>query len=130
VSAEADEAFYRAAMARIYRLLVVVSIAGTVFAFAWKGWPAGGGFALGAAASTLSFRWLHRLVNALGARGQQSGKGRLAWLFGFRYLIFGLSAYVIVKYFGINPVAVVLGLFAAAAAVLIEILFELIYART
>jgi hypothetical protein len=125
-----DEAFYRAAMGRIYRLLVAVSITGTLAALAWKGWQASAGFALGAAASTVSFRWLHRLVNALGGRNEHAGKTRLAWLFGFRYLIFGFGAYVIVKYFGISPVSVILGLFAAAAAVLIEILFELIYART
>jgi hypothetical protein len=130
VSQTDDEQFYVRAIHRIYRNLLVVSVSGAVAAFAWRGWPAGAGFALGAAASALSFRWLHRLVDALGAGGQIRPKARLAWLLGFRYLIFGMAAYVIVRYFGINAVAVVAGLFVVVAAVLAEIVFELIYART
>jgi hypothetical protein len=130
VSLADDEQFYRRAMRRIYRNLVAVSIAGVVAALVWQGWEAGAGFAVGAAISTLSFRWLHRFVDAMGASSEARPKGRLAWLLGFRYLIFGFGAYVIVKYFGINAVAVVAGLFVVVAAVLAEIIFELVYART
>jgi hypothetical protein len=131
VTAPSDEQHYAAALRRIYRSLLVVSAAGITVAFAWKGWRAGAGFTAGAVASAVSFRWLHRLVDSVGEPGNPRPKGRLAWLFGFRYLIFGAAAYAIVRYFGISAGAVVCGLLVVVAAVLIEIVFELItYART
>lgn len=130
MSEASEELYYRAAMRRIYRNLLLVSVAGTAAALAWKGWQAGAGFAVGAGASALSFRWLHGVVDALGTSGATRTKAKWAWLLGFRYLIFGLAAYAIVRYFGINAVAVVCGLLVVIAAVLVEIVFELIYART
>jgi hypothetical protein len=47
-----------------------------------------------------------------------------------RYLLLGLAGYVIVKVFGLGLVALLLGLFVPAAAVLAEILYELVYAGT
>ena len=52
-----------------------------------------------------------------------------AIVFGMRYFLFGLVGYVIVKVFGISLLAVLAGLFVAAAAVVLEIIYELIYAR-
>ncbi len=46
-----------------------------------------------------------------------------------RYLLLGCGGYVIVKFFGLNLTAALLGLFVAIAAVIFEILYELIYAR-
>jgi hypothetical protein len=52
-------------------------------------------------------------------------------LIALRYAIVGLAAYAIVRILGITPVAVLAGLLAAFAAVILEILYELIlYART
>ena len=116
-------------MRRIYRNVIWIGIAGALAALAWKGWAAGAGFLAGAAASGLNFRWLHRLVDSLGAVAPAPRKARIAWLFGLRYLIFGTAAYVIVKFFGVNLVAVLAGLLAAVAAVMVEILYELVYAR-
>jgi TRAP-type C4-dicarboxylate transport system permease small subunit len=123
------EQFYRDAMRRIYRYLVCCAAAGAVAALVWGGWRAAAGFAVGAAVSAINFRWFHKLVDRLGgAAGKAAGAS--AWSLGFRYIIFGLAAYAIVKYFGINPITVLAGLFVVAAAVLIEILYEILYART
>ena len=50
--------------------------------------------------------------------------------FGLRYFLLGLGAYAIVKFSEISLTAALVGLFAPAAAVILEILIELIYAGT
>ena len=55
---------------------------------------------------------------------------RVAILAGLRYLILGGAAYVIVRFTPISLPAALAGLFVAAGAVIVEILFELVYART
>jgi hypothetical protein len=49
---------------------------------------------------------------------------------GLRYLLMCGGAYVIVKYSNISLSAALAGLFVAVAAVIVEILFQLIYARS
>ncbi|MBK5290769.1 MAG: ATP synthase subunit I [Acidobacteriia bacterium] len=127
----ADEQFYRAAMRRIYINLLWISGAGVMGTLLWRGWRDAVGFAAGAAVSAINFRWFHHLVSALGqASGPARTKGHMAWFLGFRYLIFGLAAYAIVRYFRIQPAALLAGLLVVVAAVLLEILYELFYART
>jgi hypothetical protein len=54
----------------------------------------------------------------------------VAVVFGLRYLILAAGAYAIVKYSELSLAAALAGLFVAVAAVLVEILFELVYAGT
>ncbi len=123
-----EERFYRRAMRRIYLNLLWLSLAGALAA----GWRYGTaealGFLLGAGASALNFRWLHRLVDSLGPGGPPPGKG-LGAVLSLRYFLFAVAGYVIVKYFEVNLMAALLGLFVAVAAVFVEVLYELIYAR-
>lgn len=114
---------------RIYRWILVLAVAGTLAAVKVGGPAAGGGFVVGAVASYFNFRWMVRLVEALGPDGKRPGK-LLAVVFGGRYLLFGILGYVIVKYFGVSPIAVLVGFLVVAGAVMAEILYELIYART
>jgi hypothetical protein len=67
-------------------------------------------------------------VSALGetAKGPPA-KSWVAVLSGLRYLLLGLGAYVIVRFSEIRLMAFLAGLFAPAAAVILEILFELTY---
>jgi hypothetical protein len=123
------EQFYRDAMRRIYRNLLAISAAGLAVTLAWKGWLAASGFLLGAAASAVNFRWFHSMVDDMGRGPMARSRNRTAWLLGFRYLLFGTVAYVIVKIFRINPAALAVGLLVVVAAVFLEILYELIYAR-
>lgn len=127
---EASEAvFYRRAIRRIYINLAWISAAGAAAAW-WKaGWLWAVGFLIGAIASTLNFRWLHQLADSLGA-SEHRPRRRLGFWLAIRYLLFGAVGYVIVKYFKVNLLAALVGLFVAVAAVLVEILYELIYART
>ncbi len=129
MSETAETLFYRRAVRRIYWNMVWLSAAG-VLVSAWRmDWLWAGGFLFGALAAILNFRWLHRLAYAVGP-GEPPRRKRLAFWLVFRYLLFGLGAYVIVRFFKVNLLAALAGLLVAAAAVLVEILYELIYART
>lgn len=114
---------------RIYRWIAVLAAAGTLAAVKMGGAAAGGGFLAGAVGSYFNFRWMVRLVEALGPDGKRPGK-LLAVVSAGRYLLFGILGYVIVKYFGVSLMAVLVGFLVVAGAVMAEILYELIYVRT
>ncbi len=122
-----EDRFYDRALDRIAKLMIVLGGGGAVAAWAWRGWTWGGGFAVGAAASWLNYRWLKNIVNTLAGRRAKSKS--MAVLAGLRYLLLGGGAYVILKYSKISVAAALAGLFVSAAAVIIEILIELLYAR-
>ena len=121
-----DERFLDRAVERIRKAMFALSAGGALAAFAWRGWTWGAGFALGSAASYLNFRWLKQIVDALGG-GRV--KRRVAVMAGLRYVLMGAGGYVILKYSSVSLPAALAGLFVSAAAVIVEILFELIYAR-
>ena len=119
------------AAGRISRLTLVLTGSGAAIYFAMAGWRGGCGFLLGAIVSYLNFRWLKRTVNALGET--VGGKPPRAWVavvLGLRYLLLGLGAYAIVRFSEISLTAALVGLFVSTAAVILEILIELIYAGT
>jgi hypothetical protein len=68
------------------------------------------------------------MTAALGPAKPHSRK-RMVFFLVFRYLLLGLFGYVIVRVFGLNLVGALAGLFVPAAAVVVEIIYELIYAR-
>ena len=71
------------------------------------------------------------MVNALGqAAIGKPPKTRVAVFLGLRYLLLAAAGYVILNYSKLSVAAGLIGLFVPAAAVILEILFELIYAGT
>ena len=123
-----DEAFVERAVRRIERNTVWLGAAGAVAVTMGWGWTAGMGFAAGAAGSYFNFRWLKQVAGALSGATRPS-KWR-AVLFGLRYLVFGAILYAIVKFFAIKLVAALCGFLTAIGAVILEILYELMHART
>jgi hypothetical protein len=121
-----DEQHLSRAVARIWTITYVIAAAGTPGLFAWRGWKWGVGFAVGCAISGLNFHWLKQVATRLGT---SDAKPRMAVLLGLRYLLLGGCSYVILKYSEISLPAFFWGLFATVAAVIIEILFELVYAQ-
>jgi hypothetical protein len=94
-------------------------------------WGAAGaiGFLLGAAFSGLNFWFWHRLVQRVGevsAPGETPRKTS-AIFFGLRYFLFIAAGYVILRFFEASLFAALAGCFVAVAAVILEILVELIY---
>ncbi|MBM3745769.1 MAG: hypothetical protein FJW34_08220 [Acidobacteria bacterium] len=125
---EAEAAFVERALQRIFRGALVVGAAGTAMGVALQDWRWGLGFALGAAGASLNFYWLHRFVEGLAPGGPRPRKWLLVAL-ATRYLALGLAGYVIVKVFGLSLAAILLGLFVPVAAIIFEIIYELLYAR-
>jgi hypothetical protein len=122
--ANPDGDFYERVTSRIFRVMLVFAVAGTLVALAWHGWRAGAGFALGAAISWINFRWLKHVVDGLSGR---PARLRLMVLAGFRYLLLGGAAYVILSFSSVSLRATLVGLFVSVTAVVAEIFFEVVY---
>ena len=125
-SSTPDQLWMDRAVARIWKLTWVIAAAGAVALTAWRGWMWGLGWAIGSAVSALNFRWLKQLVVAIGG---EAAKPRKAVFLGMRYVLLGGGLYVILRFSGISLPAALSGLFVSVAAVIVEILFELAYAR-
>jgi len=119
------------AAGRILRLTLALIVLGAAVYFVKAGWRGGCGFLIGGLISYLNFRWIKRTVYALGeAAGGKPPRTSVAVFLGLRYLLMGVGAYVILKFSEISLIAALVGLFVPTAAVILEILIELIYART
>jgi hypothetical protein len=114
------------AVARIWNLIWAIGAAGAVALVAWRGWWWGAGWVIGTAVSALNFRWLKQLVLAIGG---EAAKPRKAVFLGMRYVLLGGGAYVILRFSAISLPAALSGLFVSVAAVIVEIILELAYAR-
>jgi hypothetical protein len=123
-----DSEFSERAVGRIWKAAFAIGAGGALLLGFWRGWQWGAGFLLGAAVSGLNLRWMRNLVDSLGV--EQPTRKRVAVLAGLRYALMGAGAYVIVKYSSISIAAALLGLFVSVAAVIVEIVIELAYART
>lgn len=126
-----DQLFYGRALARIQYLMMILGGAGLVAATIYGGWRSSGGYLLGAIASYVNFRWLKQIVSALSdAATSKPPSTRVAVIFGLRYLLLGIGAYAILNFSTLSLAAAFAGLFVSVAAVILEILYELMYART
>ena len=91
-----------------------------------RGWRWAVAYLLGAAASYLNFRWLKRVVDALGGALTARPSPKFAILIGLRYVLLGAGAYAIVNFTSLSLPAALIGLFVPVAAVIMEIVFELV----
>lgn len=108
---------------RLYWLTASFGIIGFVSYFWVLGPRPAFGFLLGAVGSFGNlwlFDWLARSIAPSDAPRQPWKAGA----FVLRYLVLFTIAYVIVKGLGVNPLAVVLGLLASTAAVLLSSIIE------
>lgn len=121
-----DERHLARAIERIWKAMFALGAGGAIAVFALRGWRWAAGFVLGWAISALNFRWLKQVATSI---GNASAKPRMAVLLGLRYVVLGGGSYAILKYTEISVAALFWGLFVAVAAVILEILFELVYAR-
>jgi ATP synthase I chain len=111
-------------IAQLYRLTILVGLAGTALYLAFGGIRPALAFALGAATSFLNLWLFNRLASGIGP-GEGSKKPWQAGAFAARYLIFFAAGYVIVRALDVSPLPVVFGLFASTAAVLLSSVLEL-----
>lgn len=126
MTASPDERRFARALDRMSKAMFAMAAGGAIALLVWRGWQWSAGWLLGCAVSTLNYRWLRRVTFSLNS-GEP--KQRKAVLLGLRYLLLGGGAYVILKYTEISLHAALAGLFVPAAAVIVEILIQLVYAR-
>ena len=129
----AGEAFGSATLRRIEWLTLALGSAGSIAA-GWRwGWRGAVGLAIGAILSWLNFRWLKGSVLAFGRAATAAGeneqtarvpKSAYAKFFG-RFALLLVAVYVILTRSVFPAVALLAGLFASAAAVVLGILWEL-----
>lgn len=123
-----EQAHFDAALRRITRATFALAAGGCIFCLVWRGWKWGLAYLLGAAASHLNFRWLKRLVEGLGPAPRVRLSPKFAIIMGLRYLVLAAGAYVIVNFTSLSLPAALAGLLVPVAAVILEIVFELVYA--
>ncbi|HEX6896654.1 MAG TPA: hypothetical protein VF146_15345 [Bryobacteraceae bacterium] len=123
--AATDPDFYTRALRRVGVLILALGTIGAGALTTVKGFRMGLAFLIGALFSYASFWGWQHLVLAI-SPGTKQGK---SWRFAFRIVLLGGAALAIIKLLGLNVAAAVTGLLVSAAAVLLEVIFELIYAR-
>lgn len=119
-----DPAFYDQVIRRITRLILVLGVAGAIGVTVAKGYKSGVAFLIGSAISYTSFLGWRRLVDVL----VPTGKKRSPTFFVFRLAALVAIAYAIIKILGLNIAVAALGLLVSGAAVILELVYELIYA--
>jgi len=120
-----DIAFYDRVVRRISRIILMLGFGGAIGVAVLKGISSGFAFLIGAAVSFASFWGWRQIVDAFGP----NPKKRNPVFFVIRLLALVAVACVIIKFLGLNVAAAALGLLVSGAAVVLEIIYELIYAR-
>jgi hypothetical protein len=127
------ESFYATAERRVERLTAIIGVAGAVLALGVAGWLWAAGVALGAGLTWLNFRWLKAGVSALvqasvaqaGAEHARIPRSVYVKFFA-RYALLLAVVYVILSRSVLPLAALIGGLFAAVAAVVAEVVWELV----
>ena len=123
---QADQAFYDRFIRRVTWIILILALTGSAVIAMTNGIRIGLAFLIGATVSYVSFWGWRQVVDAL-APGP---KKRSSFPFVLRILLLVVVAYAIIKLLGLNVAAAASGLLVSAAAVLLELIFELVYART
>ena len=117
---------FDAAVARLPLWMLGLTVTGTLAAASFRGLSAAGGFLMGALAAYSNFRLIERAANRIaGKEARKPRRGTGVWvLIQFAALVFG--AFVIIRYSGFNMAAAFFGFFVCPAAVVLEIIYELV----
>ncbi len=120
-----DQAFYERFIRRVTWIILALALTGSAVLAIIKGIRIGLAFLIGATVSYGSFWGWRQLVDAL----TPEPKKRSSFPLVLRILLLIALAYAIIKFLGLNVAAAASGLLVSAAAVLLELVFELVYTR-
>ncbi len=111
--------------------MLVLTVGGVAGTYLWKGRAWAMGYAVGAVISILNFRSFEKIAGMTGVVADGKPPARKSAVFlGLRYFVFAGAGYAIIKVFEANFLGALAGFFVCVAAVIAEILYELIYAGT
>ncbi|HYL37992.1 MAG TPA: hypothetical protein VEV17_18900 [Bryobacteraceae bacterium] len=120
-----EEDRYALQLVRIRGIIVGLGIVGTVLVSLYYGWQTGLGFLIGATVSYSSLSRWHRVVESIGGGSPRPRMPVVSSIVQFGLL--AIAAYVMVKYLQVNRLAAFSGLLVGAAAVIMVMLYELVY---
>ena len=124
IAQNGETQFYDRVVRRIGWMILALGFAGAIAAAAWKGPASGLAFLIGSAISYTSFRGWRYFVDSIGPNPKQQKPA----LYVLRLVAVAAGACVIIKFLGLNVAAAAVGLLVSGAAVILEIIYELIYA--
>lgn len=123
-----NESFYVGALTRIQRNMLALWVLFTAVALFIFHWRVALGFALGCAIGYLSFSWLKGTVNAVADRITESGHPEsgagVVIRFLLRYVLMGITAYVILTVSPASLNGLFAGLFLPVAAIACEAAYQ------
>ena len=119
-----DPGSYDRFVRRVQWIILALAVAGALGLSFSRGIRTGMAFVVGSAISFTSFWGWQRIVDALGPTPRK--RGRL--FFVLRLLALVALACVIIKYLRLNVAAAAVGLLVSGAAVILELIYEMIYA--
>lgn len=122
-----DAVFYGRALNRIDRISIGLGVIAVIVMGLIDGWKSGLACAAAAAISVYNFQRLKRLARAIESSRETPRSSATAVLLGLRYILLLGACFVIIKVFGVSVLAIFAGLMISVAAVLIEIVYELIF---
>jgi len=122
----ADEAFYDRFIRRVSWIILALALTGSATIALVKGARIGLAFLIGAMVSYASFWGWRQVVDSV----TPAPRKRSSFSFVLRILLLFVLAYAIIRFLGLNVAAAALGLLVSAAGVLLELVFELISAKT
>jgi len=115
---------YAGFIRRVRWIILALGLAGAVALSISQGIRSGGAFLVGAAVSFSSFWGWQRVVDGLGPHPRQRGN----LFFVLRLIALLGLAWAIIKYLQLNVAAAAIGLLVSGAAVVLELIYEMIYA--
>ena len=114
---------FQISIPRIQRYALILGVVGTVLMGVLRSIPEGAAFLTGAALSLVTIESWSRIAAALNPEAQTKPSAAASGVFlAVRYLIIAAAIYVTIKVLGLTPVAMLLGMLTAFAAVLMKFL--------
>jgi hypothetical protein len=115
---------FEAAIARLPRWILSLAALGTLGLASFCNLTLAGGFLFGSIAAYINFRLIERAVNRLANVANPGRQRGIGILIRFAGLVF--AAFVIIKYSGFSLAAAFYGFLVCPAAVVLEIVYELV----
>ena len=107
---------------RVKVFTIFIGLAGAMAVLLWWGSMAAVGFLIGAGMSLVTLRSWIRISDGIGS-GLKPSVAASAVFLTLRYVVIAALIYAIVNVLGITPLAMIVGLLASFAAVILELLY-------